>query len=130
MVAENISVVKVRDVLMVTVPPDPDDESISALQDQVLQAMERYQVKGLVLDISMVETLDSFFARTVVETVQMVALMGGRTVVAGMRPSVAITATQFGLTLGNALTALDVDYALDMVSDKHQEKSHGIEPGA
>jgi len=130
MAVENISVVKVRDVLMVTVPPDPDDETISALQAQVLQAMEQYQVKGLVLDISTVETLDSFFARTVVETVQMVALMGGRTVVAGMRPSVAITATQFGLTLGNALTALDVDRALYMVSDRHQEKSHGTKPRA
>jgi rsbT antagonist protein RsbS len=130
MADENISVVKVRDVLMVTVPHDPDDKTISALQDQVLHAMERYQVKGLVLDISTVETLDSFFARTVVETVQMVALMGGRTVIAGMRPSVAITATQFGLTLGNALTALDVDYALAMVSDRHQEKSRGIEPRA
>jgi rsbT antagonist protein RsbS len=62
-----------------------------------------------------VETLDSFFARTVVETVQMVALMGGRTVVVGMRPSVAITATQLGLTLGDALTALDMDRALDIL---------------
>jgi rsbT antagonist protein RsbS len=115
MAAESISVIKVRDVLMVTVPPDPDDETISALQERVLQAMERYDAKGLVLDISTVETLDSFFARTVVETVQMVALMGGRTIVAGMRPSVAITATQLRLTLGEALTALDVDRALSIL---------------
>ena len=86
---------------MVTVPHDPDDKTISLLQDQVLQSMERYQAKGLVLDISTVETLDSFFARTIAETAQMVALIGGRTVIAGMRPNVAITATQFGLTLGN-----------------------------
>jgi rsbT antagonist protein RsbS len=112
MPADSVSVIKVRDVLMVTVPPDPDDETVSALQEHVLQAMERYQAKGLMLDISTVETLDSFFARTVAETVQMVALMGGRTVVAGMRASVAITATQLGLTLGDALTALNVDRAL------------------
>ncbi len=118
MAAENISVIKVRDVLMVIVPPDPDDETISALQDQVLQAMERYEAKGLVLDISTVDTLDSFFARTVAETTQMVALMGGRTVIAGMRASVAITATQFGLTLGNVLTALDTDRALDILSGR------------
>jgi rsbT antagonist protein RsbS len=116
MAAENISVIKLHDVLMVTVPPDPDDDTVSALQERVLLAMERYQVKGLVLDISTVETLDSFFARTVAETVQMVALMGGRTVVAGMRASVAITATQLGLTLGGALTALDVDRALRMMN--------------
>lgn len=100
---------------MVTIPPEPDDETVSALQHQVLQAMERYEAKGLVLDISTVETLDSFFARTVAETSQMVALMGGRTVIAGMRPSVAITATQFGLTLGSVLTALDTDHALYII---------------
>jgi len=122
MAAENISVIKVRNILMVTVPPDPDDETISALQEQVLRAMERYEAKGLVLDISTVEALDSFFARTVAETAQMVALMGGRTVIAGMRPSVAVTATQFGLTLGNALTALDMDRALDMLDEMRRER--------
>lgn len=109
----NISVVKVRDILLVTIPPDPDDTTISELQEQVLQAMERHTARGVILDIAAVETLDSFFARTVAETAQMVGVMGGRTVIAGMRPSVAITATQLGLTLGDTPTALDVDLALD-----------------
>lgn len=115
MASENISVLKVRDVLLVTVPPDPDDETVTALQEQVLHAMERYEAKGLMLDITTVETLDSFFARTVAETAQMVTLMGGETVIAGMRASVAITATQLGLTLGRIKTALDVDRALEML---------------
>ena len=115
MAAVSLSVLKVRDLLLVTVPPDPDDDTVSALQEQALRAMERYEARGLVLDISTVETLDSFFARTVAETAQMVALMGGRTVIVGMRASVAITATQLGLTLGNALTALDIDRALTML---------------
>ena len=118
MPTESISIIKLRDLLLVTVPPDPDDETISALQEKVLLAMARHETKGLVLDISMVQTLDSFFARTVAETVQMVALMGGRTVLAGMRASVAVTATQLGLTVGNALTALDVDRALDLLNAK------------
>jgi rsbT antagonist protein RsbS len=125
MLADSVSVIKVHDVLMVTVPPDPDDEMVSALQERVLQAVERYQAKGLVLDISTVETLDSFFARTVVETVQMVALMGGRTVVAGMQASVAITATQLGLTLGDALTALDADRALALLAGTRQAGGNG-----
>ncbi len=116
MPAENISVIKVRNLLLVTVPPDPDDETISALQQQVLEAMARYEAKGVVLDISTVQTLDSFFARTVAETVQMVGLMGGRTVLAGMRASVAVTATQLGLTMGGALTALDVDRGFDLLN--------------
>jgi rsbT antagonist protein RsbS len=120
MADEGISVVKVRNVLMVTMPADPDDASVSALQMKVLEMMEQYAATGLVLDISAVETLDSFFARTVAETAQMAALMGGRTVIAGMRPSVAITATQLGLTLGSTMTALDVDRALDTLTDGRQ----------
>jgi rsbT antagonist protein RsbS len=119
---DNISVIKVRDILMVTMPSDPDDPTISALQDKVLSAMERHEAKGVVLDISPVETLDSFFARTVSETAQMVTLMGGRTIIAGMRPAVAVTATEIGLTLGNIETALSVDRALDMVASKPPSK--------
>lgn len=113
MSADSIAVMKVRNVLLVSIPPDPDDETISKLQQKTLAALEKRGAKGLVLDISTVETLDSFFARTIVETGQMVALMGGRTVIAGMRPSVAITTTQLGLTLEGLQTALNVDRALD-----------------
>lgn len=113
---EKISIVKVRDVLMVTMPSDPDDLTILALQEKVLKAMEKYEARGLVLDISAVDTLDSFFARTLVESSQMVKLMGGLTVIAGMRPSVAITATQLGVTLGNTISTLDVDRALDILT--------------
>lgn len=115
MALAQISVVKVRDVLLVTVPADPDDDTVSSLQEEILAAMERHMAKGVVLDISLVETLDSFFARMVVETAQMVMLMGGKTVIAGMRPSVAITAAQLGVTLDNTRSALDVDRALDLL---------------
>jgi rsbT antagonist protein RsbS len=115
MTADGISVIRLRNLLLVTVPADPDDETISALQEKILQSMLHREAKGLVLDISTVQTLDSFFARTVMETVQMVALMGGRTVLAGMRADVAVTATQLGLSLGKTLTALDVDRAFDML---------------
>lgn len=112
----SISVIKVRDLLLVAMPPDPDDALVNDLQERVLRAMERHAAKGLVLDISSVETLDSFFARTVAETAQMVTLMGGRTIIVGMQPSVAVTATQMGLTLGNVEAALDMDRALDLAA--------------
>src|ERR1043165_10250094 len=119
---DRISVIKVRDMLMVTMPPDPDDATISLLEEKTLTAMEKHESASLVLDISAVETLDSFFARTVSETAKMVALMGGRTIIAGMRPAVAVTATQIGLTLGNIETALNVDRALDMTATKPRSR--------
>ena len=79
--------------------------------------MERSTAKGVVLDVSGVESLDSFFARTIAETTRMVGLMGGRTILTGMRPSVSITITQLGLTLGKTRTALNVDRAFDILQD-------------
>jgi rsbT antagonist protein RsbS len=111
---ESISVIKLRNVLLVTMPADPDDATVAALQEKTLTAMEHHDVLGLILDLSKVEILDSYFARTVAETAKMVSLMGGETIIAGMRPAVAITATELGVTLGKTRTALTVDRAFDM----------------
>src|SRR5216683_2989594 len=119
MTEETLSIIKVRDILMVTMPADPDDATISALQERVLLAMERSSARGVVLDVSAVESLDSFFARMISETTRMVGMMGGRTVLTGMRPSVAITI--LGLTLGKTRTALSVDRALDILRDGPQQ---------
>jgi rsbT antagonist protein RsbS len=109
----NVSVVKIRDILLVSMPPDPDDSTVAALQENVLAAMERFAARGLIFDISSVDTLDSYFARVISETAQMITLMGGRTIIVGMQPAVAVTATQMGLTLNDIETALTVDRALD-----------------
>lgn len=117
MAGEAISVVRVRDVLLVTMPSEPDDATVLRLQESVLSAMERYRTSGVVLDISAVQTMDSYFAQTVAETAQMVHLMGGRTIIAGMRPGVAIAATELGLSMGATETALNVDRAFDKLGD-------------
>jgi rsbT antagonist protein RsbS len=122
MSGEAISVIRIKEILMVTLPADPDDATIGALQEKVLAAMEKHEAKGVVLDISPVETLDSFFARTVSETAQMVNLMGGRTIIAGMRPAVAITATQIGVTLSGIETALSVDTALELAGKERRRR--------
>ena len=121
MTEEILSIIKIRDILMVTVPADPDDATISALQERLLLAMERSSAGGVVLDVSAVESLDSFFARMIAETTRMVSMMGGRTVLTGMRPSVAITMTQLGLTLGKTRTALSVDRAFEILRDGSQK---------
>src|SRR5258708_33948553 len=100
MTEESLSIIKVRDVRGVTMPADPDDATISALQQRVLLAMERSPARGVVLDVSAVESLDSFFARVIAETTRMVGLMGGHPFLRWMRPGVAITTPHFGLPWG------------------------------
>ena len=127
--SEGITVLKVRDLLLVTMPADPDDATVSALQSRTLDAMEQHDVKGLILDLSKVEILDSYFARTVAETAQMVTLMGGETLIAGMRPSVAITATELGVTLGATRTVLTLDRAFDMSGNLSRNKPPKVRRG-
>ena len=116
--SEKISVVKVRDILLVTIPRELSDRMLTEFQENVLNSMERFNSRAVILDISAVDTVDSFFARTVAETAKMVAVMGGLTVVAGMSPSVAITATQLGITFEGIKTALNVDLALDLMQQR------------
>lgn len=113
MPGREVSVVQVRGVLLVTLPADPDDATILNLQETILGLLEGAEARALILDLSAVEVFDSFFARTVCETACMVALMGGRSSIVGMRPAVAITATQLGLTMDPVERALTVDQALD-----------------
>jgi len=111
------SILSVRGMLIATVPADCGDTKISALQKQILRELERTRSRGLILDISLVETMDSYFARVVQETAAMVTLSGGSTVISGMQPSVAITATELGIGFEGIRTALDVERALDQLED-------------
>ena len=119
-----ISVLLVDGILLVTVASNPTDELIAELQEAVLYEMMSRRARGLVLDIATVEVLDSYFARTLSDTAQMVRLMGGVTVLTGMRPSVAITVTELGLEMRHTLSALDLDRAIRLVNKGWDEGDH------
>lgn len=108
---ENVPVLLLRNVLIVSVPGDMGDSVIATLQEQILETLQRAGAKGVIIDLSTVDIMDSYFARMVIETAQMINLMGGRTIIAGMLPSVAITATQLGLMFDNLETCMDIDEA-------------------
>lgn len=106
---------QVQGVLIASFPGTPTDKAVDRLQEELLQEVEKQQPSGVVLDISRVTTLDSFFARVISETASMVALMGSDVVVVGMRPSVAITAAELGYGFENIGTARGVDHALSLL---------------
>lgn len=108
-------VLRVYDVLVVRFPEDPIDQTIDELQDAVLSRMDSETPRGVILDISTVSIMDSFFARTISETAQMVKLMGAEPVVVGTQPAVALTAAELGYELGRIRKALTTDHALTML---------------
>ena len=123
---QQLSVIRFQDVLLATVPAQPSDGTITALQERILTAIDDHdvdEVAGVLLDITSVNIMDSFFARTVAETVQMIELMGSHPVLVGMRPSVAITTTELGFSLGDVDTALDTDAALEVIRNDSGDRN-------
>ena len=117
---QHLSVMRVQSNLIATLPPHPSDSTIDELQTHILTRIDEetnQPIEGVVLDVSSVSTVDSFLARTVVETAKMVELMGPHPVLVGISPAIAITATELGFRLTDVDTALHTDAALDMLND-------------
>lgn len=121
MAVDAVSIVRVRDVLLVSMPSEPSDSTVAKLQEQLLGVIERAPARAVIIDAQHVDVLDSYFARALTETAQMVKLMGTDTVVAGIQPAVAMTAIELGLNLSALRAALDVDRAFDMIDQPEHE---------
>ncbi|MFF7052713.1 STAS domain-containing protein [Streptomyces griseorubiginosus] len=115
--ASSVPVLALGDVLLVTLQGELHDGTAEQLQDHISHRIAHHPVPvgGVVIDISGVEIVDSFLGRILAEIAANARLLATRTVVAGMRPAVAITLVELGLTLPGLVTALDVDRALSLL---------------
>ena len=102
-----IPIVRVRDVLIVTVREELTDQDALALQEDLGDTLAQTGAAGVLLDLSAVDTVDSFLGRVLNEIAQGSRLLGARTVVSGIQPAVAITLVELGLQLRGVRTALD-----------------------
>lgn len=117
---QHLTVMRVRETLIATLPPHPSDSTIDELQERILTRINQTdaeRIDGVILDVAPVQTVDSFFARMIVETAKMVELMGVRPVLVGISPAIAITATELGFSLGDVDTALSTDAAVAMLRE-------------
>lgn len=110
-----VPVLTLGDVLLVTLQGELHDGMAEQLQQDITERIAQSGVTGLVIDISGVEIVDSFLGRVLAEIASVARLLAARTVLAGMRPAVAITLVELGLTLPGLVTALDVERALELL---------------
>jgi len=111
----SIPILKVASTLLVTLQTDLHDAMAEAFQQDLLSAIEREPVSGLLIDISGLYMVDSYVARILTETGKMARLMGTETVIVGMRPEVAATLVRMGYSFGAVRTALNVDEGLALL---------------
>ena len=110
-----VPIIKIGDTLIATVQEDLHDRDALDLQEEVSRSLERTGARGVLLDLSVVEIIDSFLGRTIADIARLVRLLGARTVVVGIQPSVAITLVELGLELRGVPTALDVEQGLGLL---------------
>ena len=101
------------DVLLVTIQVDMTDQIALRLQDDLTRAIERLGARGVVIDISALEMVDSFVGRLISDTSAMSRVLDAATVVVGMRPAVAITLVELGVSMSGVMTALNVEKGLE-----------------
>ncbi|GAA4111431.1 STAS domain-containing protein [Streptomyces sp. NPDC048491] len=129
--SERVPILRIRQVLLVSIQTDLDDQAVLLLQDDLAQAVVDSGAHGVVIDITAVEIVDSFVGRMLATIASLSRLLDAGTVLVGMRPAVAITLVELGLSLGGVRTALTLDKGLRMLEDDHAERGHeGIAPDA
>jgi len=110
-----IPILRIGPVLLATVHIDLHDAVAEAFQEDVLSAMQRTKTAGIVIDISGLDTVDSYVARILADIARTAKLMGKRAVIGGMRPEVAATLVRMGYAMEGMLTALNVDEGLALL---------------
>ena len=112
---QRIPILKVGRVLIVPIQVDMDDQTVIHLQERILSELERTGARGVLIDISLLEMVDSFIGRVLSDIAAMARIMDARTVVVGMQPAVAITLVELGLELRGVDTVLNVDEGIKLL---------------
>lgn len=111
--ASKIPIIKLGDSLLVPIQVDMTDQVVSDLQNDILNEIGRTGAKGVLIDISVLEMVDSFIGRMLSGIARMAAIMDAAVVIVGMQPAVAITLVELGLDLKNIDYALNIEDGMD-----------------
>ena len=106
---ERIPILKMGDYLLVTIQVDMHDRLAMALQDDLTERIVSAHARGVLIDISALDVVDSFIGRMIANISGMARVLDAETVVVGMQPSVAITLVELGLLLEGVQTVFNVE---------------------
>ncbi|HVG58813.1 MAG TPA: STAS domain-containing protein [Hyalangium sp.] len=110
-----IPILRIGTTLLASIQVELRDTTAQAFQEDVLKAIEKTRSRGLVIDITGLDMVDTFVARILTDTGRMAKLMGTETVLVGMRPEVAATLVRMGFSMQGVHTALNVDEGLALL---------------
>ena len=109
------------DILLTSIQSDITDEHAVMLQTDILERLRQSRARGVILDITALDIVDSYMARILSETVQMAQLMGGDVVITGMNPMVALTLVEMGRELMRGMAALTLEQGVEKLNEQFAE---------
>ena len=119
---ERIPILRMGEFLLVTIQVDMHDQLALKLQDDLSNAIQKNACRGVLIDISTLEMVDSFIGRMVADISGMGKILGAETILVGMQPAVAITLVELGLSLPGVATALNVERGMALLRRKIDER--------
>jgi len=122
---ERIPILKMGPYLLVTIQVDMHDRIAMTLQDELTERIVSERARGVLLDISSVDVVDSFIGRMIGNIASMSRVLDAETVVVGMRPAVAITLVELCLALPDIRTALNVDAGMTLLKSARKMSGNG-----
>jgi rsbT antagonist protein RsbS len=114
---ERIPILRMGEFLLVTIQVDMHDRLAMTLQDDLTNAISKNGSRGVLIDISSLEIVDSFIGRMLANISSMARVLDARTVVVGMQPAVAITLVELGMSLNGVRTALNVEKGMNLLQN-------------
>jgi rsbT antagonist protein RsbS len=118
---DRIPILKMGEFLLVTIQVEMHDRLVLTLQDELTQQIVRHRARGVLIDISALEIVDSFIGRALGNIASMARILDAETVVVGMRPAVAITLVELGLGLEGVRTALNAEKGMALIRRRLDE---------
>ena len=112
---DRIPILKMGDCLLVTIQVDMHDQLAIALQEDLTEQISKNRAKGVLIDISSLEIVDSFIGRMLANIAAMSRVLDAQTVLTGMQPAVAITLVELGMSLPGIKTALNVERGMELL---------------
>jgi len=122
-----IPILRLGDILLTSIQSDITDEHAMMLQADLLGQLERTRARGVVIDITALDVVDSYMARILAELAAMARLMGGEIVITGMNPMVAITLIEMGRGLSRVMTALNLEQGVEKLRRRLAEQGEEAE---
>ncbi|WP_202080812.1 STAS domain-containing protein [Caldalkalibacillus salinus] len=113
-----IPILKLERYLLASIQIELDDQTALQFQEDLLSRIKETEASGVVIDLTSVTLIDSFIAKVLGDVIQMADLMGAKVVLTGIRPAVAITLIDLGITMDGVLTALNLEQGLSKLKQE------------